>query len=700
MKKYILFISAVLFTTLSVQAQWVQTNGPYGGWIYSIAATNNSIIIGTFPAGIFLSSDQGVTWRKPNQEPLSKYGIPEISCFEADSTRIFAGTDRGIFTSTDGGENWDSVSSPLQYNVYGLGAAGSKLFAAGYDGVFVSTDNGLSWNSAGLSAMDVTSLAVSDSFLAAGTYDNGIYVSTDGGKNWISSYYAKNISCIRMSGSNLYASTNDHLWGSTYIFHILISEDHGKTWNISDNGITGTPNGCAGISSITVCNNNIFAATLGWGIFRSTDNGANWVNVDSGITHPGVLALASNSSMIFAGTGDGFFISADDGISWQHAENGIIRTQIESLFEYNGELFAATWGSGVFHSTDEGNNWEAINKGLENLAPLAITRNNDKLFLGTALGIYTSTDNGSNWNLSGLENHYIDCFAANGSYVFAGASPGGVFVSSDDGVTWDSCNATSSYIQCLAVIDSIVLGGGNGIYRSTDNGLTWTYIDKWFPAYTLINSIVIVCDSVNNNSTDIFAAGDNRGIFHSTDYGASWANTGLEYYEVRSVGAIGSTILAGMYDSGMVYISTNNGNSWEAENSGFITNNPITSFISSSTNIFAGTQGDGVWRRPISELVSVKSSADMKPHGFSLEQNYPNPFNPTTNFEFRIVDFGLVSLKVYDILGNEVAVIVNEELPAGSYKYQWNAAGLASGVYFYQLKSGKFVDTKKLILLR
>jgi hypothetical protein len=90
----------------------------------------------------------------------------------------------------------------------------------------------------------------------------------------------------------------------------------------------------------------------------------------------------------------------------------------------------------------------------------------------------------------------------------------------------------------------------------------------------------------------------------------------------------------------------------------------------------------------------------MKPHGFSLEQNYPNPFNPTTNFEFRIVDFGLVSLKVYDILGNEVATIVNEELPAGNYKYQWNAAGLASGVYFYRLQAGKFVDTKKLILLR
>jgi 2',3'-cyclic-nucleotide 2'-phosphodiesterase (5'-nucleotidase family) len=85
---------------------------------------------------------------------------------------------------------------------------------------------------------------------------------------------------------------------------------------------------------------------------------------------------------------------------------------------------------------------------------------------------------------------------------------------------------------------------------------------------------------------------------------------------------------------------------------------------------------------------------------FVLKQNYPNPFNPTTNFEFRISNFELVTLIVYDILGNEIATIVNEELPVGTYKYTWDASGLASGVYFYKLQAGNFVETKKLILLR
>ncbi|MGE5809975.1 MAG: 5'-nucleotidase C-terminal domain-containing protein [Ignavibacteria bacterium] len=98
-------------------------------------------------------------------------------------------------------------------------------------------------------------------------------------------------------------------------------------------------------------------------------------------------------------------------------------------------------------------------------------------------------------------------------------------------------------------------------------------------------------------------------------------------------------------------------------------------------------------------IVSVQN-ADLTPKNFLLKQNYPNPFNPATNFEFRIADFELVSLKVYDILGNEVATIVNEELTAGNYKYQWNASGLASGVYFYQLQAGNFVSSKKLILMK
>ena len=90
----------------------------------------------------------------------------------------------------------------------------------------------------------------------------------------------------------------------------------------------------------------------------------------------------------------------------------------------------------------------------------------------------------------------------------------------------------------------------------------------------------------------------------------------------------------------------------------------------------------------------------LLPGSFSLEQNYPNPFNPTTNLSFVIGHLSFVTLKVYDILGREVATLVNEEKPAGVYKISFNASNLASGVYFYSLKAGGIIQTKKMVLMK
>jgi hypothetical protein len=87
-------------------------------------------------------------------------------------------------------------------------------------------------------------------------------------------------------------------------------------------------------------------------------------------------------------------------------------------------------------------------------------------------------------------------------------------------------------------------------------------------------------------------------------------------------------------------------------------------------------------------------------NGFNLLQNYPNPFNPTTTIRYEVPDKNFVTIKVYDILGNEIATLVNEEKPPGTYEVEFNASDLACGIYFYQLKAGDFIDTKKMILLK
>ena len=85
---------------------------------------------------------------------------------------------------------------------------------------------------------------------------------------------------------------------------------------------------------------------------------------------------------------------------------------------------------------------------------------------------------------------------------------------------------------------------------------------------------------------------------------------------------------------------------------------------------------------------------------YTLFQNYPNPFNPSTTIKFQIPNDGFVTLKVYDIIGNEVTTLINEQKPQGRYEVNFNASSLASGVYIYKLQAGSFADTKKMLLLK
>jgi hypothetical protein len=87
-------------------------------------------------------------------------------------------------------------------------------------------------------------------------------------------------------------------------------------------------------------------------------------------------------------------------------------------------------------------------------------------------------------------------------------------------------------------------------------------------------------------------------------------------------------------------------------------------------------------------------------NSYSLSNNYPNPFNPTTKISYHISQSDFVSLKVYDVLGNEIATLVDEYKPGGNFEVEFNAAGLSSGVYFYTLHAGSFTQTKKLILMK
>jgi len=145
------------------------------------------------------------------------------------------------------------------------------------------------------------------------------------------------------------------------------------------------------------------------------------------------------------------------------------------------------------------------------------------------------------------------------------------------------------------------------------------------------------------------------------------------------------------------------------------TSSEINDFVSIDVSNGVGTIVGSVGMKNILGLAleetgvtSVEDDVNTTiPTEFSLEQNYPNPFNPTTKIKFTIpsvtlseVEGSLATMKVYDVLGREVATLVNEEKPEGTYEVEWNAAGLPSGVYFYRLLAGEYVNIKKMILLK
>jgi len=134
--------------------------------------------------------------------------------------------------------------------------------------------------------------------------------------------------------------------------------------------------------------------------------------------------------------------------------------------------------------------------------------------------------------------------------------------------------------------------------------------------------------------------------------------------------------------------------------------NPETTVITISVVDTSGTGESGtIGSIAYVDYLTFTGPSDVKhisglPQDFKLSQNYPNPFNPTTNIEYSIPEQSFVELKVYDILGNEVASLVNEEQSAGTYRADFNGEGLASGLYIAQLTTGNFVQTIKMSLLK
>jgi hypothetical protein len=228
--------------------------------------------------------------------------------------------------------------------------------------------------------------------------------------------------------------------------------------------------------------------------------------------------------------------------------------------------------------------------------------------------------------------------------------------------------------------------------------------------------------------TNLYAGTYPGGVFLSTNGGVTWAerNFGLTNVGVFALAVAGTSLFAAT--NGGVFLSTNAGARWAPVNDGLSTLTTWSLAINGG-DLLAGTDGGGVYRRPLSEMVTgVRNSPGEVPSSMRLEQNYPNPFNGSTTITYEVssvsdhlpampagrqaVQAGesgagdqlpvssRVRLAVYDMLGREVAVLVNESRPAGASRVTFDAGRLASGTYVYRLTAGDRILARKMVLAK
>src|SRR6267143_500707 len=353
-------------------------------------------------------------------------------------------------------------------------------------------------------------------------------------------------------------------------------------------------------------------------------------------------------------------------------------------------IYVGTTGGGVFRSTDNGLSWTGVNTGLTGNWVIALSFTEANLFAGTYWhSVFRSTNDGFSWAGVGSGQTYSDVYA--------------LAVIPNDAVDTNLFAATA---------DS--LGRWYGVFLSTNNGDTWIDVTNELTTSCITPNCWVDAFAVSGANLYAGTWGDSGGVFLSTNNGTAWIeiSNGLSNRHIRALTVNGTNLFAGTEGNG-VFLSTNNGTSWAEVNTG-LRSTWATALAVSGAYLFVGTTrfdtlSGGVWRRPLSEMVtSVGTPLSELPVGFSLDQNYPNPFNPSTTISFSIPLKSFVSLELFNVLGMAMSTLISEELPAGRYSRQWNAARLPSGVYFYRLMAystvsgftGSFNETKKFLLLR
>ena len=759
-----LLLISVLQSTVAFPQQnsWTNTGGPYKGYPISIAAGSGGLVYVATQSGIYRSTDHGLTWSVLPPNPwtahLSAVHSSSGNILVGPSGSLFMRTDDSlVYRSTDNGDTWSSLESSLSYTPvrFLVASSAGDIFAlVDTMGILRSSDLGEHWSPiyAHVPISHVYSLLVDSTRLMIMRTDTCCYRSTDNGYSWL---------LCGAGGGDLLAIAPDRTLFSAVIipqfWMIGPYSNVGLVFRSTDDG--GHWTACVSIKTdrnlitiswhtgLTVSSSGSVYYTSTDSVYRSTDSGENWSAIPWNQMHlqdySGALC-SDGENNVYVGTQQcGLFRLRGEDTTCNLIPAGFSSVMVKTIATKSSGVIFTTVDSGVFRSTNNGQAWQKVLSGFGISYP-SITAQIDSH--GTIFAInqrqagsgflYRSTDNGAHWDSLGEHGSVLGI--SPGDILFQGythsASP--IYRSTDDGDTWTQVPGIDTvgnllYPLCFAFSPAGNLFAGSlasmvGVERSIDSGNTWVSFHEGLPSagQTQGQDGGVRILGINSAGT-IFAATDS-GLYRSTNNGESWSEIDhglpltIRYYQYNPVtgGIYPLYILPEVNaiacnSAGHVYIgygrgvfySTNNGDTWIPFTQDETMNISMTALAFDQQGYLYGGRGGTIYRSS-SSTTSVSKLPVNVAGQWRLEQNYPNPFNPTTTISFTIpAALGsqasiFVSLKIYDILGREVATLVSEKLSAGSYRRQWDAKTFSSGVYFYRMEAGSYSETKKLALVK
>jgi photosystem II stability/assembly factor-like uncharacterized protein len=385
----------------------------------------------------------------------------------------------------------------------------------------------------------------------------------------------------------------------------------------------------------------------------------------------------------------------------QWTQSGFLNGRQVNIFSRNGNyLFAGTAQNGLFRSTNNGDEWFPFNTNISSTSITGIISQNYVTYLGTLGGGVFKSDSGNFFqSINGNLSYFgVDVLAIKDNYIFAFMDNRKIFRTSDGGNFWsESSNGINvvKFTSSGVSNNNIFIGTvSSGIYKSTNNG------EFWFQVNNGLANLNIKVIKVYGN---IVYAGTQNGLYYTTDNGNIWSQmqTNFSNNEIRALEISGNNIFAGAYGAG-IYKSSNSGQNWITINEGLYVLY-INTIYKDINYLFAGAGLGGAFRRPLSQVISVKEISSEVPSEFELGQNYPNPFNQSSIFNVQCSIPGKVKLVLFDIEGREIFTLLNQYLDAGIYSIRFDAGDLPGGIYFYQMinEGGKnFSQVRKMIILR